>query len=303
MSKDDTTRAMMDKRTDNRGDTRMRSGGAGIHTTHATDSTHMTETMDTQDVAHRILFQRMSRFTDPGPSLAPLGTARFRQEGARLRVAFASLAAGTSGEAVARVLRHTAPRGMQVQWTVVPQRPGEGELPAALLAARFRLLESLLLMAHAGPIRERLNPAVAVTPIATWQAMWTYEYGSRQAFFDDPDPSPSIVNPRARDRWREQEHGWCRYYTAAIGGRIVGGCYVSLFEEIPTIMGVYTFAEARNRGVATAMLARTIDDLVRAGRDVCCLFVKHDNPAEKLYRQLGFVPLVYEDTYVWDPVR
>lgn len=257
--------------------------------------------MDTQDVTRRILSQRMTRFSDPGPELAPLGSARFRREGARIRVGFAAIAPGVAHEAVARVHRYAIGRGMQVQWVVVPESPGERELPAALLAARFRPLEHLTVMAHAGPVVARLNPAVAVAPISSWAAMWHYEFGSRQAFFDEPDPVPSVVNQRARERWREQEYGWCRYYTASMAGRMVGGCYISLWEEIPTVMGVYTIAEARGRGVATAVIERAIADTIRPGRDVCCLFVKVGNPAERLYRELGFVRIVSEDTYVWDP--
>jgi predicted GNAT family acetyltransferase len=76
---------------------------------------------------------------------------------------------------------------------------------------------------------------------------------------------------------------------------------VSLFEEIPTILGVYTVAEARRHGVATALLDRAIADLAHNGRWISCLFVKHGNPAETLYRQLGFAPLMDEQTWVWNP--
>jgi GNAT superfamily N-acetyltransferase len=257
--------------------------------------------MDTQDVARRILAQRMSRFTDNGPDLRPMGGAHFRHEGARLRVAFASLAPRAAHEAVARVLRYAGSRGFQVHWVVVPERPGEVELPDALAAARFRPYENLLLMAHRGLIAARPNPAIAVSQITTWQAMWQYEYGSRQNFFDDPEPAPAVVSQRARDRWREHEYGWCRYYAATLGGQMAGGCYVSLFEDIPTIMGVYTVPAARRQGVATALLARTVADLTRPDREHCCLFVKRGNPAERLYRELEFVPLLHEDTYLWDP--
>jgi len=269
----------------------------------ATDNTTQQSTafMDTQIVAQRILFQRMGRFSDSGPDLAPLGTACFRHEGARLRVAFATFPRGAVRDGVARVQGYARSRGMQVQWVVVPQRPGEEELASALLAARFRPLEHLLLMAHAGVLQARLNPAVAVAPITTWQTMWHYEYGSRQAFFDDPDPVTSVVNQRARERWHEQEYGWCHYFAATLNGRMAGGCYVSLWEEVPTLMGVYTMPEARRRGVATALIERAIADVTRPGREVCCLFVKVGNPAERLYRELGFVPLLNEDTYVWDP--
>jgi L-amino acid N-acyltransferase YncA len=256
--------------------------------------------MDITDVTRRVLNQRMGRYPDAGPQLQPAGHARYRQEGARLRVAFATIKPGMAGEAVQRALRFARAQGIGVQWVVVPQRPGEAELPIALVRAGFQLFEGLLLMAHEGHILAPLNPAVVISPIVTWQAMLEYEYGSREAFFEDTYPSEQAVTQRARDRWREQEHGWCRYYVALVRGKVVGGCYVSLFEEIPTLMGVYTIAAARRQGVATALLERAIVDTIRPGHDICCLFVRHGNPAERLYHQLGFVGLCDEDTYVYE---
>lgn len=251
------------------------------------------------DLTRRILLQRMNRFPDAGPDMLPVGGARYRQEGGRLRVGFASIAPGMAANAVRRVLLYAGARGVQVQWIVVPQRPGEEELPDALLAAGFEPGEKLLLMGHVGRLDVPVNPRVVVSPIQSWQEMWEYEYGSRQSFFDDPQPLSTVVSPRARDRWREQEHGWCRYYVARIDGRIAGGCYTSLFEDIPTIMGVYTNAPYRQQGVATALLRRTISDLVRPGHEACCLFVRHGNPAENLYRELDFVPLADELAFSW----
>jgi GNAT superfamily N-acetyltransferase len=256
--------------------------------------------MNIEDVTQRVLTQRMSRFPDAGPQLQPAGEARFRQEGARIRVAYATLKPGMASEAVLRVLRFARARAIGVHWVVVPQRPAEVELPVALARAGFQLLESLLLMAHQGPIVAPPNPAVIISPIVTWQAMLEYEHGSREAFFEDTYPSEHAVLQRARDRWREQEHGWCRYYAALIHGEMVGGCYISLYEDIPTLMGVYTAAAARRQGVATALLARAIQDTIHPGRDLFCLFVRHGNSAEQLYRQLGFVGLCDEDTYIYE---
>jgi GNAT superfamily N-acetyltransferase len=257
--------------------------------------------MNIQDVTNRILSQRMNRFPDLGPLLRPVGEARFRQEGTRLRVGFANIQPGLAADAIQRVLRYARARGVAVHWVVVPHRTGEQELPSALLAAGFHLVESLLLMAHEGAISAPVISTLIISPIVTWQAMLDYERGSRQAFFDDPDPSELAILQRARDRWREQEHGWCRYYVALQHGVIVGGCYVSLFEEIPTIMGVYTVPSARGQGVATALLDRAIAETIRPGREICCLFVRHGNPAEQLYRRLGFVGLLDEDTYTNEP--
>ncbi|MEO7003496.1 MAG: hypothetical protein ABI068_16865 [Ktedonobacterales bacterium] len=278
--------------------------------------------MDIQAVARRILDQRLRRYTDTGPDLSPFGSARFRRDGIHLRVAYAVAHPGMAGPLVDRVLRYARLRGMRVQWVVVPQRPGESELPPAMLAARFRLYERLLLMAHKGPITAQVNPLVVVEPITRWDEMVAYEDGNRQAFFDEMGSAVGEVAMRARQRWQEQERGWCQYYVASLGSLgngAIGGCYVTLFEEIPTIMGVYTLAAARRRGVATALLARVIADTLPLKRplhfvtmpspgvapapperDLCCLFVKDGNPAERLYHQLGFVPLVDELTFDWE---
>ena len=257
--------------------------------------------MDIEDIKRRVLSQRMHRFPDTGPDLAGAGAARYRQETGRLRVAFAGIRAGRETTAIERVQRFARQRGIEVHWVVVPERPGEGSLPDALHAAQFRLDENLLLMAHEGFVSAPRNPTVIVSTIESQQAMWQYEYGSRQAFFDEQYPAEAAVSQRARERWREHEHGWCRYYAAALQGHTVGGCYVSLFEEIPTILGVYTVAAARRHGVATALLERAISDLAHNNRWTSCLFVKHGNPAERLYRQLGFIPLMDEQTWVWTP--
>ena len=257
--------------------------------------------MDIEDIKRRVLVQRMKRYPDGGPGLAGAGAARYRQETGRLRVAFASIRRGRESAAIEQIQRFARPRGVEVQWIVVPEREGEGALPDALRDAHFRLDDNLLLMAHEGYVVAPPSSGVTVAAIETEQAMWQYEYGSRQAFFNEELPAEAAVSQRARERWREHENGWCRYYAATIAGRAVGGCYVSLFEAIPTILGVYTIAEARQRGVATALLERTISDLAHGGSWTSCLFVKHGNPAERLYRQLGFVPLMDEQTWVWTP--
>ena len=257
--------------------------------------------MNIEDIKNRVLAQRVNRYPDAGPDLAGAGYARYRQETGRLRVAFASIRPGREAFAIEQTQRFARQRGIEVQWVVVPNRSGEDHLPDALHAAHFRMDENLLLMAHGGFVVAPRNPVVTVSIIETQQAMWQYEYGSRQAFFDEDHPAEAAVSQRARERWREHEHGWCRYYAAALQGRAVGGCYVSLFEEIPTILGVYTVAAARRHGVATALLERAVADLAHNGRWTSCLFVKHGNPAELLYRQLEFVPLMDEQTWVWSP--
>jgi GNAT superfamily N-acetyltransferase len=255
-----------------------------------------------EDITQRILRQRMGRFDDAGPDLRPAGGARFRFDDGRLRIAFAEVATGGASLAVDLAQRYAQARNLSIQWIVVPQRPGEGELPTALLNARFRLYEHLLLMARRHEILPSARSDVTVEPISTWPAMCEYEYGSRQAFQEDPAPTHSAVTHRARERWRDQEYGWCAYYAARLDGKQVAGLYVTRYEEVPTIMGVYAIEAARGQGVATALLSYVLTDLARDGSRDCCLFVRYGNSAERVYRRLGFNPLVDEDTYVWEPL-
>lgn len=252
-------------------------------------------------IVSRLVAQRRLRFPDPIPGV-PAGHAAFaRTEGQLLRVAYATCPPSAEYALVDYVVRHATTRGLGVHWTVVPAFPGEAALPAVLLARGFRQDESQRLMAHTGPL---ILPAggtrreVAIHPIATWQEMLAYERGSRLAFFDDAHPHPSVVEHRARQRLHDQERGWARYYAAHLDGYPVGGCYLTLFEDIPTVMGVYTVPAAQRRGVATTLLAAVVDRLLGEGQPAHCLYVRLGNPAERLYRALGFAPVLDEHTFV-----
>ncbi len=264
--------------------------------------------MDRDDALRRILKQRAIRYTEHIPTLVPVGTARFRLETDRIRLAYASVPAGQAPEAVARVVDFARQRHLQVQWLVVPQRPGESELISALQDSGFDLAEDLLLMAHAaskngaeslsGPPADRPGTYRAtIQPIAHRNHMLAYEYGSRLCFYGESEPAETMVSQRATERWQEQQAGWYRYYAAVDGQRLVGGCYASLFEDIPTVMGVYTMPDVRHRGVAGQLVTHVVCDLAGAGRPVCCLFVERHNPAKNLYSELRFVPLVDMLTY------
>jgi GNAT superfamily N-acetyltransferase len=252
-----------------------------------------------RDLTRRILGQRISRFGDAGPDLAPIGSARFRRDGRRLLIAYAVAHAGMAPAVVAQLQTYAREQGLFLRWTVTPESPGEESFPAALNAAGFRLDERLILMARRGAIAVSVNPAVQIALVASFDAMRAYEYGNRRSFYDDERPDERMVASRAADRWRQQEQGWYRYYIALLHNRIVGGCYVTLWEDIPTVMGVYTVAEMRGQGVATALLCHSAAEITRSGRDPYCLYVKHDNPAQNVYLRLGFAALASEETYLW----
>ena len=247
----------------------------------------------------RISDQRAQRYLDPGPELGALGAARYRLESDRLLIAYAQIPPASLHEAIGRVDRFVQARDLRAIWTIMSESIAPpSPLERALIAHDYRLEERLILMARQGTLTARPNPSVTITPITTFSAMRTYEHGSRRAFYNDPTPDESVVAARAGERLRQQDSGWFRYYAASLDATIVGGLYVSLWEDVPTIMGVYTHDSAQRRGAATAAIQRAIDDLGRSGHDTYCLFVKDGNPAERLYAELGFRRLGAESSYL-----
>ncbi len=251
-----------------------------------------------RDIARRVLAQRVSRYGDPVPDLAPIGSARFRHDGRRLLVGYAVAHPGMAATLVHRVQEYANRRDMYIMWTVTPESPGEEEMPAALRAAGFRMDERLILMGRRGAITTSLNPEARIELVTSFDGMRAYEHGSRRSFYDDDTPDDRMVASRAADRWRQQEQGWYRYYLVALRNRIVGGCYVTLWEDIPTLMGVYTVPEARGMGLASTLLSHVTGEIVRSGRDPYCLYVKNENPARRLYEKLGFAALTTDETYL-----
>lgn len=250
-------------------------------------------------IYQRIATQRAQRYLDPGPDLGSLGAARYRLETARLLIAYARIPPANLPVAVDRVDAYVHARGLRAVWTVNRDQESEPDPLERLLPVRgYTLDERLNLMARQDALDLRVNPAVTVTPITSFSAMRAYEYGSRGAFYDDPAPDEGMVAARASERLRQQENGWFRYYIATLDSVNAGGLYVSLWEDVPTIMGVYTTEHARRHGVATATLKRVIDDLRASGHSAYCLFVKEGNPAARLYEDLGFRSLGLEASYI-----
>lgn len=250
----------------------------------------------------RIDAQRAQRYPDAGPNLTSLGSARFRHEHGRVAVAYARFAPDTAPQAIRQIVTYARQLFSTITWTIT-DADGEGQALAATLRGHgFVREERLYLMARQGDLRARLNPAISVRPITTWAEMWAYEKGSRQSFYDDPYPDPAVVTARASERWRQQQMGWYRHYVTVLRGEYVGGLYISLWEEIPTIMGVYTNDLARHQGAATAALARVIHETVREGKRAYCLYVKEGNPARGLYEELGFQLFGAEETYTLNPL-
>jgi L-amino acid N-acyltransferase YncA len=216
-------------------------------------------------------------------------------------VAFARFTLATMADGIERIVAYARLLGSSITWNISDVNEEGKALALALLARGFVREERLSLMARQGELAARPNPAILVRPITAWAEMWAYEKGNRQNFYDDPEPDPAAVTARASERWRQQQMGWYRHYVTLLQGEYVGGLYISLWEDVPTIMGVYTSARARYHGAATAGLARVIHDSVATGKHAFCLYVKEGNPARRLYEQLGFQFIGDEETYMLNP--
>jgi GNAT superfamily N-acetyltransferase len=257
-------------------------------------------TMDTADLIARITRQRLQRFFETVPGVESLGHVPCRPDGPRLHIAFASPAHGAGAALVDAVLAYCRQQGLTVDWTVIPSRAGETELEAPLRAHGLRVEEHQRLMVREGPIAVTPHPRVTIVPIDTLDAMIVYEAGSRASFFHDQTPLREAVERRARQRFDEQARGWCRYLAVYLDNRPVGGCYYTRWEDIPTIIGVYTVPQARRQGAASALVSHVVRVLWNDGQPACCLFVHDGNLAERIYRAIGFVPMVDEYTYSRD---
>jgi GNAT superfamily N-acetyltransferase len=256
--------------------------------------------MDTADLIARITRQRLQRYFEAVPGVEQLGHVPCRPDGPQLHIAFASARPGAAPALVEAVLAYCGHQGLAVDWTVTPSRAGEAELQAPLFARGLRVEEHQRLLAREGPITLAPNPRVTVAPIDTLDAMMVFEAGSRASFFQDQAPPRDAVERRARQRFDEQARGWSRYLAVHLDNRPVGGCYYTRWEDVPTIIGVYTVQSARRQGVATALVSHVVHALWSTGNPACCLFVRDGNPAERIYRAIGFVPLLDEYTYSRD---
>ena len=87
-----------------------------------------------------------------------------------------------------------------------------------------------------------------------------------------------------------------RFFAARADGEI--GAYCELYSESGTgqIENVLTLERFRNRGLARALVLRTLEESRAAGNDLTFLLANRDDWPKELYRKLGFdeVGLVYD---------
>lgn len=103
----------------------------------------------------------------------------------------------------------------------------------------------------------------------------------------------------AAAHYARQQAGQATYLVAREGDRVLGHCLVVQAE----VQHLHVQADARGRGVGTALIAAAEQQLRDAGHDHVLIGVEMDNAgALALYTRLGFRPTGESSTYSYEYV-
>ena len=107
------------------------------------------------------------------------------------------------------------------------------------------------------------------------------------------DWSPEQKRAFLTQQFEAQHHHYRTYYTGAsfdlvVGdGRPIGRLYVSRWEREIRVIDIAMVPAARGHGIGSALLRELLDEAAQTGRCVS-IHVERFNPAQRLYRRLGF---------------
>jgi ribosomal protein S18 acetylase RimI-like enzyme len=93
------------------------------------------------------------------------------------------------------------------------------------------------------------------------------------------------------------------YEVLVVDGADAGRLYVHRAEDELHVVDVALLPEFRGRGIGTALLRELMDEAGAAGKRVS-IYVEETNPAQSLYRRLGFEPVAEQGVYLlmeWRP--
>jgi GNAT superfamily N-acetyltransferase len=114
--------------------------------------------------------------------------------------------------------------------------------------------------------------------------------------------TPENIVPLARSLFHELvlrhcNPGNCRLYLGVFQGVPAATLYLYHESEEGGINMVATKKELRGRGVATAMMQRTIQDSQELGIRLLSLETQWDGAAERLYKRLGFTTIMRHEVF------
>ena len=114
--------------------------------------------------------------------------------------------------------------------------------------------------------------------------------------------SPEEVDAFLRSQFALQHREYHRNYPDAsydvllVVGVQAGRLYVRRTEGDVHVLDIALLAQFRGRGIGTALLRELMDEAARAGKTVS-IYVEESNPAQTLYRRLGFEPVSAHGIY------
>jgi ribosomal protein S18 acetylase RimI-like enzyme len=113
---------------------------------------------------------------------------------------------------------------------------------------------------------------------------------------------PEQVDAFLRSQFELQHREYARNYpdgsfeVLAVDGADAGRLYVHRTEDELHVVDIALLPEFRGRGIGTALLRGLMEEAAAAGKRVS-IYVEETNPAQSLYRRLGFEPVAKHGIY------
>jgi GNAT superfamily N-acetyltransferase len=107
----------------------------------------------------------------------------------------------------------------------------------------------------------------------------------------------------AQHRFYQEQFARARFDVIEMSGAPVGRLYVDRNEAAWLVIDIALLPEHRNRGIGSGILHALLQEAAEAGKPVR-IHVEAFNPAQSLYRRLGFVPLAMQGIHLlmeWRP--
>jgi ribosomal protein S18 acetylase RimI-like enzyme len=114
---------------------------------------------------------------------------------------------------------------------------------------------------------------------------------------------PEQVEAFLRSQFELQHREYRRNYADAsfevlvVDGADAGRLYVRRTDDEVHLIDIALLPEFRGRGIGTALLRELMDEAAAAGK-VINIYVEQENPAQSLYRRLGFEPVAESGVYL-----
>lgn len=101
----------------------------------------------------------------------------------------------------------------------------------------------------------------------------------------------------AQDKYYREQFQDAEFSVMEVGGRPIGRLYVDRRDNEIRIIDIALYPEHRGMGIGSRVMGSLLDEAREAGKPVR-IHVEKNNPAQRLYRRLGFEKI--EDQGVYD---